>query len=119
MQKRVEDVMEQLETERIDLVAKTLDRCMSLIDCQNIDWRMFKIYEKSEKYVFAMLDKLQAHFFIAAATAADVARKASEVEIIVTEGDDSETDELSTIINRGTLYITITLSKESQKFLTQ
>lgn len=117
MLKRVEDIMEKLSDERMDLVGNTFDRYMKSIGCQNIDWRMFKVFEKSEKYVFKMLDKLQAHFFIAAATALDVAEGANEAELIIVDGDDYETDEMSAIVNRGTMYITITLSKESQKFL--
>ena len=117
MLKRVEEIMEQLEEERIKLVGKTFDRYMKSVECQNIDWRMFKVYEQSEKYVLAMLDKLQAHYFIAVATALDAAESVNEAEVIVVDGDEEETDEMSTIVNRGTMYATITLSFESQKFL--
>lgn len=116
MIKRVEDIMEQLSEERMDLVGNTFDRYFRSIDCQ-IDWRMFKVFEKSEKQVFQMLDKLQAHYFMAVATAVEVATNADEAELIITDGDDPETDEMSTIVNRGTMYATITLSKDSQKYL--
>ena len=115
--KKIAAILEEFDEESRKIINKNIERGLKSVDCQ-VEWQEFLVYKKSEEVVKQMLNKLQAHFFMAIGTEVDSKESPAEkVKISVVKGDKDSFDELLPLYDRGTLIALITLSKESQKFL--
>ena len=107
------------EIENWEKASKDLNDILESAGCKELDWATIMVYEKSEKWIKRLISKTvtAAQFLIGIATQLDEANNVSDIEVIVIESNNSETDELETYTSKGVLYAVISLSKATQKFL--
>ena len=113
--KKVSDVLLEIGEGR-ENIERWMNAYLHSVGCDKIRWKDFIVFPKGEELVKSILDKHQLYYILAAATEVDAAG-VSCCELIVEEGCDPTTDDMDSIRNRDTLYVVITLSKKSSKFL--
>ena len=115
--KQIKDVVAAMkDLQAREEVEKTIDECMKKIDCENVDWRNFYIYDSSLHWIESMLSVMQIFFFIPIAEAAKVNNK-REVIIFCNKTKEKE-DRIWTIrVNATQLHVNLYISPKTAEYL--
>lgn len=113
---QIKDIIAKFGEEERKEVEKTIDACMGSINCKEVKWREFFVYESSSEMLEQTLKNLVIEFLL---PIAEIARDEPDREVtIFCNYTGKKYDEIWTVrVNPLQLYATISLSKKTVKYL--
>lgn len=115
---KLNDIIEKFPEENRKEVEKTIDACMRSINCEEVDWKEFAVYDSSCELLQKILQNLAIEFLM---PIAEKAREEKERKVIIFCNEaKKEDDEIWFVrVNSTDLHATITLSSETIKYISR
>lgn len=94
----------------------TVNKCLNVIVCENIDWKNFQVYKQSADFIRYMIKGIIPEYIMAICDQINIEQdKERTVKIIILSG---KTTEISTVnYNRNTKLVCVYLSHADQKYI--
>lgn len=113
---KLKDIIEKISNR--SEVEKTMDACIKSIDCEQVEWKEFFVYDSSADLVEKILENLSIEFLL---PIVEKSKKEPERDVIIFCSQAGEkTDEIWFIhVNSTELHATINLSAKTVKYISK